>query len=152
MVVAVGADHAGVALKDALVAYLGARGVEVVDFGTHGTASVDYPDFAVQVARAVAGGRADSGLLVCGTGQGMAMAANKIAGVRAAVVAEPFSAAMTRAHNDANVLCIGARVVGGGVAEAILDAWLGTAFEGGRHARRVGGIVALDAARGGDAG
>ncbi len=152
MVVAVGADHAGVALKDALVVYLRARGVEVVDFGTHGPASVDYPDFAVQVARAVAGGRADSGLLVCGTGQGMAMAANKIAGVRAAVVAEPFSAAMTRAHNDANVLCIGARVVGGGVAEAILDAWLTTTFEGGRHARRVGGIVALDAARAGDAG
>jgi ribose 5-phosphate isomerase B len=152
MVVAVGADHAGVALKDSLVVYLRARGVEVVDFGTHGPASVDYPDFAVQVARAVAGRRADSGLLVCGTGQGMAMAANKIAGVRAAVVAEPFSAAMTRAHNDANVLCIGARVVGGGVAEAILDAWLATPFEGGRHARRVGGIVALDAARAGDAG
>ena len=138
--VAVGADHAGVDLKDALAASLRGRGFEVHDCGTSGHDSVDYPDFAHAVCEDVAAGRSELGLLVCGTGLGMSMAANRHRGVRAALCAEPYSARMTRMHNDANVLCLGARVVGVGLAEEILDVFLATAFEGGRHARRVGKI------------
>jgi ribose 5-phosphate isomerase B len=134
---AAASDHAGRALRAALVAHLRAQGHSVEDFGTHGDASCDYPDFAVAVGRAVASGAAERGLLVCGTGIGMAMAANKVPGVRAAVLSEPTSARATRAHNDANVLCLGERIVGVGVATDILDAFTDTAFEGGRHARRV---------------
>ncbi len=146
MRIAAGSDHAGFALKGALVERLRARGVDVVDVGTHDTSSTDYPDWAEKVARAVACGEATIGLLVCGTGQGMAMAANRVPGVRAAVVADTFSARATRAHNDANVLCMGQRVVGGGLAEDILDAFLATPFEGGRHANRVGKLTALEGA------
>jgi ribose 5-phosphate isomerase B len=112
--------------------------------GTHEAASTDYPDWAAPVARAVAAGQAEFGLLVCGTGQGMAMAANRVPGVRAAVVADTFSARATRAHNDANVLCLGQRIVGTGVAEDILDAFLATPYEGGRHAARVAKLSALE--------
>jgi ribose 5-phosphate isomerase B len=146
MKIAVGSDHAGVQLKDHLVARLRGQGHEVADLGTQGTASVDYPDFAAQVARAVAGGSAERGVLVCGTGQGMAMAANRVSGVRAAVVSDTFSARATRGHNDANVLCLGQRVVGYGVAEEIVDVFLATPFEGGRHAGRVAKVNALDRA------
>ena len=145
MRVAAGSDHAGFHLKARLVEYLRQRdGIEVVDLGTHGPESVDYPDYAVAVARAVAGGEADWGLLVCGTGIGVCMAANKVAGVRAATVTDTFTAAATRQHNDANVLCLGERVIGEGVAQSIVDAWLGASFEGGRHQRRVNKITALD--------
>jgi ribose 5-phosphate isomerase B len=143
MRIAAGSDHAGLSLREALVARLRAQGHEVEDLGTHGPASVDYPDYAEAVARAVADGAAERGLLVCGTGQGMAMAANRIPGVRAAVVADTFTARATRAHNDANVLCIGQRVVGPGLAEDIVDAFLATPFEGGRHAGRVAKLMAL---------
>ncbi len=146
MRIAAGSDHAGYALKSALVERLRARGVDVVDVGTHDTSSTDYPDWAERVARAVTAGDATFGLLVCGTGQGMAMAANRVPGVRAAVVADTFSARATRAHNDANVLCLGQRVVGGGLAEDILDAFLATPFEGGRHANRVAKLTALEGA------
>lgn len=139
-----GSDHAGLSLKRVLVERLRARGIEVEDVGTHDTASCDYPDFARQVGEAVRDGRADLGLLVCGTGQGMAMAANKVAGVRAAVCGDTFSARATRQHNDANVLCLGERVVGAGLAQDILDAFVDTAFEGGRHARRVQKIGDLE--------
>lgn len=139
-----GSDHAGLSLKQLLVAHLRANGVEVEDLGTHEAASTDYPDWAAPVARAVAAGQADFGLLVCGTGQGMAMAANRVPGVRAAVVADTFSARATRAHNDANVLCLGQRIVGTGVAEDILDAFLATPYEGGRHAARVAKLAALE--------
>jgi ribose 5-phosphate isomerase B len=139
-----GSDHAGLTLKTHLVERLRARGFEIEDLGTHDGSSVDYPDFAVAVANAVAEGRADRGLLVCGTGQGMAMTANRVPGVRAAVVADTFSARATRAHNDANVLCLGQRVLGSGLAEDIVDAFLTTPFEGGRHAGRVGKMMALD--------
>lgn len=139
-----GADHAGVHLKDDLVRHLRSQGYDVEDFGTSGTASVDYPDIAVQVARAVADGHARFGLLVCGTGQGMAMTANRVPGVRAAVVLDTFSARATREHNDANVLCLGARVCGPGLAQEILDAWLSTQFAGGRHATRIAKIARLD--------
>lgn len=140
MKIAIGSDHAGLALKAELSDVLRARGVELEDVGAHDGASVDYPDFARAVATRVADGRADLGVLVCGTGQGMAMTANKVAGIRAAVVSDTFSAAMTRQHNDCNVLCLGQRVIGGGLARACLEAWLDASFEGGRHARRVGKI------------
>lgn len=138
------ADHAGYHLKAALIAHLTAAGHTVEDLGTHGPASVDYPDFAAAVAQKLQAREADAGLLICGTGQGMAMAANRCAGVRAAVVADTFSAAATRQHNDANVLCIGERVVGAGLAAAIADAFFIIEFEGGRHARRVEKLTALE--------
>lgn len=136
----VGADHAGLPLKEALVAHLRAQGQEVNDLGTHAPDSVDYPDFAHRVASGVANGDAPLGLLVCGSGVGMSITANKHAGVRAVVCSEPYSAKMGRRHNDANVLCLGARVVGVDLAIDILEAFLAAEFEGGRHARRVGKI------------
>jgi ribose 5-phosphate isomerase B len=133
----IGSDHAGLELKAVVVAHLRSAGHEVDDLGTHGPGSVDYPDYAKLVALAVRDGGADRGLLVCGTGQGMAIAANKVPGVRAACVSDTFSARMVAAHNDARVLCIGQRVVGAGLALDLVDAWLSTPFEGGRHAGRV---------------
>ncbi len=144
MRIAVGADHGGYELKEALCTHLGGLGHEVVDHGPDGTSSVDYPDYGRKVAQAVASGDADRGVLVCGTGQGMAMTANKVSGVRAAVVSDVFSAQMAMLHNDARVLCLGQRVVGPGLAVTLLDAWLGAEFEGGRHARRVGKIESGD--------
>lgn len=135
--VVIGSDHAGLSLKPALIRALEARGADVEDVGTHTAASVDYPDFAHNVALRVAKGSARLGVLVCGSGVGMSIAANRHAGVRAVVCSEPYSARMARAHNDANVLCLGARVVGEGLAIDILDAFLGGAFEGGRHQGRV---------------
>ena len=139
-----GADHAGVELKDVLVAHLTTLGHEVRDLGTHGAQSVDYPDFAHAVSKAVLEGRAAGepafGLLVCGTGLGMSYGANRHPGIRAALCSEPWSAGMSRRHNDANVLCLGGRVVGVELAKAILEAFLEARFEGGRHARRVGKI------------
>ena len=137
----VGADHAGLLLKDHLVALLRSLGDEVEDLGTHTADSVDYPDYAAEVARRVAAGQG-LGLLVCGTGIGMAMTANRVPGVRAAVVTDAFTAKATRAHNDANVMAIGQRVVGAGVAEDALRAFRDTSFEGGRHQRRVDKIEA----------
>ncbi len=143
-VVAVGADHAGFPLKEDLKAYLKEQGYEVRDVGTDSVGSVDYPDFAVRVAEAVASGEAPWGLLICGTGIGMAITANKVPGVRAACCADPFSARMARAHNDANILTMGGRVVGPGLAREIVKAWLESRFEGGRHARRTAKIEALE--------
>ncbi len=144
MRIAVGSDHAGLSLKRALIEGLIAQGHEVDDVGTHETTSCDYPDFAVAVARKVSQGAAERGLLVCGSGLGMAIAANKIAGVRAVAVSDTFSAHASREHNDANVLCLGERVVGPGLARDILDIWLNAEFQGGRHAGRVAKINALD--------
>ncbi len=132
-----GSDHAGLALRAEAVKVARAAGLEVEDLGPFSGESVDYPDYARQVAEAVAAGRAQLGLLVCGTGIGMSIAANKVKGVRAAHCTTEFEARMARAHNDANVLCIGERVVGLGVGGAIVKAFLETSFEGGRHARRV---------------
>lgn len=139
-----GADHAGVALKNALVERLRARGDEVEDLGTHSDESVDYPDYGAEVGRRVAREPGSMGLLVCGTGIGVAIAANKIAGVRAAVVTDAFTARAARGHNDANVVALGARVTGRGVAEDALLAFRDTPFEGGRHARRLDKIAALE--------
>lgn len=137
MRVAIACDHTGVDLKTGLIRLLQERGHEPVDLGTHSADSVDYPDYALLVAEEVAAGRAESGILICGTGIGMSLAANKVPGIRAAVATDPFMARMARAHNDANVLCLGARVIGPGLAEEIVEAWLATGFLGGRHARRV---------------
>lgn len=131
-----GSDHAGLALKLVLKARAEELGFEVTDVGTHDSASTDYPDWANQVATRVLAG-AGWGVLVCGTGIGMSMSANRHRGVRAALCGDVFSAKMTRAHNDANVLCLGARVVGEGLALEILEAFLAAEFEGGRHQRRI---------------
>jgi ribose 5-phosphate isomerase B len=140
MKIAAGSDHAGLDLKNALVKHLREQGHAVDDLGTFERASTDYPDRARAVAQAVASGAAERGLLCCGTGQGMAMTANRVHGIRAAVLSDVFSAKATRAHNDANVLCLGQRVVGEGLAAELVDAFFATAFEGGRHAARVAKI------------
>ncbi len=133
----IGSDHGGLNLKDLLGERLRAWGQQVEDVGTDSTASVDYPDFAAKVAEAVAEGRAELGLLVCGTGIGMSIKANRTKGVRAALCTTTYMARMARAHNDANVLCLGERVLGPGQAEDILLAFAEGSFEGGRHARRI---------------
>lgn len=138
---AVACDHAGLPLKAVLVAELEAQGHRITDFGTNTPDSVDYPDYAVPVAREVEAGRADMGLLLCGTGLGMALAANRAAAVRAVTVSESFSARMAREHNNANILCLGARVVGPGAAVEILRTWLSSEFQGGRHQRRLDMIM-----------
>jgi ribose 5-phosphate isomerase B len=146
MKIFLGGDHAGTDLRAHLRETLAAAGNEVVDLGPEGRESVDYPVYAVKVAERVAR-REGVGILVCGTGIGVDMAANKVAGIRSARVTDTYSAKMSRAHNDANVLCLGARVTGFGLAEEIVRAWLETPFEGGRHQRRVDQINALDAPR-----
>lgn len=142
--VAIGSDHAAYALKEELLKVLGDDGYEVKDFGTYSLESCDYPDIAVTVANAVVAGEYDRGILVCGTGIGVSIAANKVKGIRAAATSDTFSARMARAHNNANILCMGARVVGPGLAHEIATAFLETDFEGGRHERRVNKINALD--------
>ncbi|MBX6351206.1 MAG: ribose 5-phosphate isomerase B [Clostridia bacterium] len=137
MIVALGADHAGYRLKSEIARWLAEAGHEVVDFGTDSDESCDYPDFAFAVAHAVRDGRAERGVLVCGSGIGMAMAANRVPGVRAAPCTDVYSAVVTRQDNDANVLALGARIVGPGLARAIVEAFFRTEFAGGRHARRV---------------
>ena len=142
--IALGADHGGYALKEAVKAHLDERGVPYRDFGTHSEASVDYPDMAVAPCQAALAGECRAALLFCGTGVGISMAANKIKGIRACSCSDTFSARYTRAHNDANVLCMGGRVVGPGLACELVDAFLDTAFEGGRHAQRVAKLTALE--------
>src|SRR3989442_7063117 len=144
--VALGSDHAGYELKEALRQHLEKRGLKVVDFGTNSTVSSDYPDFAQAVAHAVAEQKSDLGLLVCATGVGMSIAANKVPGVRAALVFDEKMAALARQHNNANVLCLGGKFVGAEQAKKIVDAFLDVHFEGGRHARRVGKVERLEAA------
>jgi len=134
---AIGADHGGVHLKEVVIQALEAHHIPFVDVGTNGEQSVDYPDFAAKVASGVANGDFDRGILICGTGIGMSIAANKFYGVRAALCHNTYTARMSRAHNDANVLVLGERVTGVGVANEIINVWLETDFEGGRHARRV---------------
>lgn len=142
--VALGADHGGYALKEAVKKHLDEIGVEYVDFGTHSEASVDYPDMAVPPCEAVVNGDCRCALLFCGTGVGISMAANKIQGIRACCCSDSFSAKYTRLHNDANVLCMGGRVVGPGLACELADLFLTTDFEGGRHCARIEKISALE--------
>ena len=148
MTVAVGADHAGWNLKESLKAWLLEQGHDVIDFGTHSPDSVDYPDYAAQVGESVSVGKVDRGLLVCGTGLGMAIAANKIPGVRAVACNDLLAARMSREHNDANVLALGGRLLGREAALEILGIWLETPFAAGRHVQRIDKIAALERRRG----
>lgn len=137
MKIMIGADHAGYELKVKVAEHLRRADHEVQDIGTHSLDSVDYPDYAFRVARAVAQGTVDRGILVCGSGIGMSMAANRIPGVRAVLASEPYAAKMSRRHNDSNVLCLGGRFIGLDLALEIVSVWLAEPFEGGRHSRRV---------------
>jgi ribose 5-phosphate isomerase B len=144
MKIAVGADHAGYALKERLLGKLRDDGHEVVDYGTHSTESTDYPDFAAAVGRAVVAGDAEAGLLVCSSGVGMSIAANKIHGIRAALGVNADEVSYTRRHNDANILALGANYTDEVTARALVDTFLTTQFEGGRHARRIEKIRKLE--------
>lgn len=140
MMIVIACDHGGLEIKKVLIAWLEKRGIACEDIGTGTAESVDYPDFAHRVAEGIASGTWARGVLVCGTGMGMSMAANRHAGVRAALCSEPVSATMSRRHNDANVLCLGGRMIGPEMACEILDAFLRSGFDGGRHERRVAKI------------
>ena len=142
--VAFGADHAGYELKQRLIEKLAAAGYDIIDHGTHSTESVDYPEFCAAAARSVRDGDADLGIVLGGSGQGEQLAANKVKGVRAALCNCLYTARLAREHNDANVLSIGARIVGQGLADEIVDVFLATDFQGGRHARRVAQISELE--------
>ena len=144
MRITLGADHAGFELKEKLKRYLQGQGLQVEDRGTNSTVSVDYPDFARAVGEDVAAGRADFGILTCGSGVGMAIAANKVPGVRAANVTSEGEAQLSREHNNANVLALGARLLDDAQAMSIVDKWLHTAFAGGRHERRVEKIAQIE--------
>lgn len=144
MKIAVGCDHGGLNLKKLAKDILTKQGIEVVDMGTYTNDSVDYPDFAAKVAQAIVSGEVERGILVCGTGIGISIAANKIKGIRAALCHDVFSATMSREHNNANILCLGERVIGAGLAEMIINAWLKAEFQGGRHACRVDKIMNLE--------
>ena len=145
MKVAIGCDHGGINLKPLLIEYLKGKSIEYIDFGCHDKTSVDYNEYALKVANAVASGECDKGVLICGTGIGMSIVANKVKGIRCGHCHDVFSAKMTRLHNDANVLAFGERVVGPGLAMEIVDAFLSTPFSGDeRHARRVAKIKALE--------
>lgn len=135
--IAIACDHAGLELKEEIIKHLNQKNIQVKDFGTYDTSSCDYPDFAYPAAKSVADGECEKGILICGTGVGMSMCANKVKGVRCALCGDCFSAQATRQHNDANMLAMGARVVGAGLALKILDIFLETPYEGGRHQRRI---------------
>lgn len=145
--IALAADHGGFALKESIRAFLDARGLRYQDFGSFDGESCDYPDMALPACRAVTAGECRCALLFCGTGVGMSIAANKVPGIRACCCSDAFSAEFTRRHNDANALCLGGRVIGPGLAETLVEVFLDTPFEGGRHQRRVDKLNALDAER-----
>jgi ribose 5-phosphate isomerase B len=144
MKIAIGNDHGGVELKRHLVHFLEGKGFEVVNFGSDVTESTDYPIYAERVSKAVVSGECDKGILICGTGIGISISANKIHGVRCALCSEPVSAQLARQHNDANIVAMGARTIGPVMAEGIVDVFLNTEFQGGRHQRRVDKIMMLD--------
>ncbi len=144
MKIALGNDHAAVEMKEFVKAYLEEKGYEVLNLGTDTHDSVDYPEYGAAVGRAVVGGDADLGIAICGSGVGISISANKIKGVRAVCCSEPYSARMSRQHNNANVLCFGARVIGQEMAKMIIDEWLAAEFQGGRHQKRVDKIIALE--------
>lgn len=147
MKIAIGSDHAGLELKEYIKRILAEGNHEVIDYGTHSPQSVDYPDFGFKVAQDVAAGAADRGILVCGTGMGMSVVANKVKGIRAALAFDTYTAVQSRKHLDANVLVLGERVTGKGLAEEIVRAWLSAEFEGGRHSGRIAKIDAFEKTR-----
>ena len=144
MKIAIGCDHGGLEHKNAIAEHLKERGFEVQDFGIYEQVSVDYPEIALKVANSVAAKENELGILVCGTGIGMSLAANKVKGIRAAAVSEHFSAKYTRLHNNSNILCLGGRVIGVGTALELADLFVDTEFEGGRHQRRVDMISEIE--------
>ena len=144
MKIGIGNDHSALELKAEIIGFLKEKGHEVIDYGTNSTESCDYPVYGEKVARAVVSGEVEQGILICGTGLGISLAANKVRGIRAAVCSEPYTARMARQHNNCNVLAFGARVVGAELAKMIVDTWLSTEFEGGRQQRRVDMIMAIE--------
>lgn len=144
MKLVIGNDHAAVELKNEIKAHLQQRGVEVVDVGTNSTASFNYPVSGYKAAKLVASGEVDGGVLICGTGVGISLAANKVDGIRACVCSEPTTARLSKQHNNTNMICFGARIVGAELAKDIVDAWLDAEFQGGRHATRVGMIMEIE--------
>ena len=142
--IVIAADHGGFHLKEEVKKYLEAKGVEIMDVGTYTADSVDYPDMAVKGCEKILSGECEKGIFFCGTGVGISIAANKVKGIRACCCSDHFSAKYTRLHNDANVLCLGGRVVGAGIACELADLFIETEFEGGRHARRVDKIMAIE--------
>ena len=144
MKIGIGNDHAAVDMKNQVVEYLEGKGYEVVNFGTDTYESCNYPEYGEKVGRAVAAGDVDRGILICGTGVGISLAANTVKGVRAVVCSEPYSAKLSRQHNNTNILAFGARVIGIELAKMIIDEWLSAEFEGGRHQTRVDMITAIE--------
>jgi len=144
MKVALACDHGGFRLKEVIKSYLEELGVEYIDFGTYSEDSVDYSDFAYKAAKAIVEGEADRGIFICGTGIGISIAANKVKGIRAALCYNIYAAEMSRRHNNANVLCLGGRVLGEELAKAIVKVWLETPFDGGRHERRINKISQIE--------
>jgi ribose 5-phosphate isomerase B len=143
--IAIGSDHAGFELKEYIKRELSSKGYVIIDSGTDTNKSVDYSDFGFKVANLVSDGEADKGILICGTGVGMSITANKVKGIRAALIFDLYTAMQSRKHNDANILVLGARVTGQGLAEEIVNVWLNTSFEGGRHEKRVKKIIQYEA-------
>ena len=144
MKIAIGNDHTALEMKEAIKAHLEENGYEVLDLGTNSTDSCDYPVYGEKVGRAVVDGEADLGIAICGTGVGISLAANKVKGVRACVCSEPYTAKLSRMHNESNVLAFGARVIGVELAKMIVDEWLNASFEGGRHQRRVDMLMDIE--------
>ncbi len=144
MKIAIASDHGGYALKEIIKDHLQGKGMEIKDFGTDSEESCDYPDFAQKLGEAVVAGQYDGGILICGSGIGMSISANKIPGVRCALLGDCFSARATREHNNANIISLGARVLGPGLALDIVDTWLGAEFQGGRHQRRIDKIENIE--------
>ena len=144
MKIGIGNDHAALEMKNQVMEYLEEKGYEVINYGTNTPESCNYPEFGEKVGRAVVSGEVDCGILTCGTGVGISLAANKVKGVRAVVCSEPYSAKLSKQHNNTNILAFGARVVGIELAKMIIDEWLGAEFEGGRHQTRVDMIMAIE--------
>ena len=144
MKIGIGDDHAALEMKNQVMEYLEEKGYEVINYGTNTPESCNYPEFGEKVGRAVVSGEVDCGILICGTGVGISLAANKVKGVRAVVCSEPYSAKLSKQHNNTNILAFGARVVGIELAKMIIDEWLGAEFEGGRHQTRVDMIMAIE--------
>ena len=144
MKIGIGNDHAALEMKNQVMEYLEEKGYEVINYGTNTPESCNYPEFGEKVGRAVVSGEVDCGILICGTGVGISLAANKVKGVRAVVCSEPYSAKLSKQHNNTNILAFGARVVGIELAKMIIDEWLGAEFEGGRHQTRVDMIMAIE--------
>lgn len=144
MKIAIGCDHVGIEHKDLVIKHLQEKGIEVEDFGTHSTERTDYPKYGRAVAEAVANGDADQGILICGTGVGISLTANKVKGIRAVVCSDPYTAQLSKEHNNTNILAFGSRVIGIELAKMIIDSWLSAEFEGGRHQNRINMIAALE--------